>query len=118
MHGAGGYVSCKDFIKLVSIRHACARLIKSSSLVPAPISPRFSNTMIMFAFSIKIRQVWGKFWRAYVVDECPAEDWEWFEGLKFLPKNTSSMAVSTQAPFLSSQPAKFFRENLAFEADG
>ena len=57
--------------------------------------------MIMSAFSIKLKQAFEKFWRAYVVDECPAEDWEWFEGLKPLPESTSSTALSTQAPSLS-----------------
>ena len=74
--------------------------------------------MAMSTFSIKIKQSFGRFWRAYIADECPAKDWELFEGRNIPPENTPSLAVSTQAPFPSYHHAGFFHVKPASLADG
>lgn len=57
--------------------------------------------MAMSTLSSEIKQALGKFWRAYIVDECPAEDWKLFEGRAISAKNSLSPVVSTQVPFPS-----------------
>jgi len=51
--------------------------------------------------SERVKTAFGKFWRAYIVDECPEEDWELFEGREISPKNAPYPAVSGQAPLPS-----------------
>jgi hypothetical protein len=57
--------------------------------------------MKMSALSIKMKQAFGKLWRSYIVDECPEEDWELFEGREIPSNINSALVVSTQARFPS-----------------
>jgi hypothetical protein len=69
--------------------------------------------MAISLFSTKLKQSFGKFWRAYIVDECPDEKSERLYGHRINFKSPVDRAVSIQVPLPSYHHAGFFRVSIA-----
>jgi hypothetical protein len=69
--------------------------------------------MALSSFSISLKQSFGKFWRSFIVDECPDEKLERLQGHGIYPQCAVARVVSVKVPLPSYHHAGFFRVSIA-----
>jgi hypothetical protein len=87
-------------------------LILSSSKDGTKISCFFSR-LAKEQLAIRLKQSFGKFWRSFVVDECPDEKLDRLQGHGIYSQSAAARAVSVKAPLPSYHHAGFFRVSIA-----
>jgi len=65
------------------------------------------------SFSIRLKQSFGKFWRSFVVDECPDEKLDRLQDHELYAQSAAARAVSVKVPLPSYHHAGFFRVSIA-----
>jgi hypothetical protein len=69
--------------------------------------------MATSSLSIRLKQSFGKFWRSFVVDECPDEKLDRLQGHGIYSQSAVARAVSVKVPLPSYHHAGFFRVSIA-----